>query len=153
MIRRALPFFLGFLAAAWTPAAVGAQSREVKSDQQILIQIERDWDAAHHGRNPDFIKTILADEFVAVYSDGTTGDKAHELALAAGFNQQVDSSTLDDFVVKIYGETALVRMTQTAVGVSQGRQVTLTFKYVDVFVLRDGRWQCVSSQSTKVVAP
>jgi ketosteroid isomerase-like protein len=153
MLRRALVFLLGILAAAGSPAAAGAQSREVKSDQQILIQIERDWDAAHRGRNPDFIKTILADEFVAVYSDGTRGDKAHELALAANFNQQVESSTLDDFDVKIYGETAIVRMRQTAVGVSQGSRVTLTFRYVDVFVLRDGRWQCVSSQSTKVAAP
>ena len=28
----------------------------------------------------------------------------------------------------------------------------LTLRYVDVFVWRDNRWQCVSSQSTKVTA-
>jgi len=152
MIRHILSLF-GFLALVWMPAPLGAQSREVKSDQQILIQIERDWDAAHRGRNPDFIKTILADEFVATYSDGTKGDKAHEIALAAAFNQQIESTTLEDFLVKIYGETAVVWMTQHVVGISQGNKVKLTFRYTDVFVLRDGRWQCVSSQSTKVAAP
>ena len=150
MIRRLLT---GFLAVLWMTAPIVAQSREVKSDQQILEQIERDWDAAFRGRNPEFIATILADEFIAIYSDGTRGDKAHELSLAAGFNSQIESSTLDDFVVKIYGDTAVVWMSQHVVGISQGSRVALTFRYVDVFVLRDGRWQCVSSQSTKVAVP
>ena len=150
MIRRLLT---GFLAVLWMTAPVAAQSREVKSDQQILEQIERDWDAAFRGRNPEFIATILADEFIAIYSDGTRGDKAHELSLAAGFDSQIESSTLDDFLVKIYGNTAVVWMSQHVVGISQGSRVALTFRYVDVFVLRDGRWQCVSSQSTKVAVP
>ena len=150
MIRRLLT---GFLAVLWMTAPVAAQSREVKSDQQILEQLERDWDAAFRGRNPEFIATILADEFIAIYSDGTRGDKAHELSLAAGFDSQIESSTLDDFLVKIYGNTAVVWMSQHVVGISQGSRVALTFRYVDVFVLRDGRWQCVSSQSTKVAVP
>ena len=152
MIHRTLLFF-GLLAAASTSARVGTQSREVRSDQQILIQMEHDWDMAFRGRNPGFIETILADEFVAIYSDGSRGDKAHELALAAGFDRAIESSTLDDFVVKTYGDTAVVWMSQHATGIAKGAQVTLTFRYVDVFVLRDGRWQCVSSQSTKVASP
>ena len=150
MIRRTL---LCLLTVVWVPAPIGAQTGQVRSDQQILTQMELDWDAAMRGRNPDFIRTILADEFVAIYSDGTRGDKAHELSLAAEFNRDIESSTMDDFVVKVFGETAVVWMSQHVAGTSQGRQVTLTFRYVDVFVLRDGRWQCVSSQSTKVAAP
>jgi ketosteroid isomerase-like protein len=153
MIRRALLLIFVCLAVGSISGGLGAQSREVKSDQQILVQIERDWDAAFRGRNSAFIETILADEFIATYSDGTRGDKAHELSLAAGFDRQIESSTLDDFLVKIYGDTAVVWMSQHVVGISQGRQAAMTFRYVDVFVLRDGRWQCVSSQSTKVAAP
>ena len=32
------------------------------------------------------------------------------------------------------------------------RRLELTFRYLDVFVQRDGRWQCVASQSVKVTA-
>jgi hypothetical protein len=32
----------------------------------------------------------------------------------------------------------------------QGRTVTVRDRFVDVFVRRDGRWQCVASQSTMV---
>ena len=130
----------------------GAQSQRVRSDQEILIQLERDWDAAFHRRDVGFIENVLADEFMATYGDGTRVDKAKELALVAQFNQQVDSSTLDEFTVKVYGDTAVVWFTQHLRGPSQGQTLAVTYRYVDVFVMRAGRWQCVASQSTKVAA-
>jgi len=129
---------------------VSSQNRPVRSDQQILIQLERDWDAAFHRKDIAFIEKVLAQEFVATYGDGRRGDRPTELAQAADFNQQVDSSTLDEFIIKEYGDTAVVWFTQHQVGPSGGKRLELTYRYLDVFVFRDGRWQCVASQSTKV---
>src|SRR4026208_654923 len=84
----------------------GGRDRPVQSDQQILIQLERDWDAAFHRKDVRFIENILGAEFLATYADGSRADKAKELALAADFDQQIDSSTLDEFTVKGYGDTA-----------------------------------------------
>lgn len=130
------------------PAA--AQTRRAQSDQDVLMKLERDWDAAFHHKDVAFIESVLAKEFVAVYAEGQRADRAKELQLAADFNQQIDSSSLDDFDVKIYGDSAVVMFKQTLTGPSKGQTLTLTFRYIDVFVLRDGRWQCVASQSTKV---
>jgi ketosteroid isomerase-like protein len=149
-VRFVLPGLVAVFSAVMPPAPAGAQTGAVQSDQQILIQLERDWDAAFRRKDVKFIETILADEFVATYSDGTRGDKAKELSLAASFDLQIDSSTQDEHMVKIYGDTAIVWMTQHMIGPSQGRQLEVVLRYVDVFVLRDGRWQCVSSQSTRV---
>ena len=143
------PLF-SILAAAWAVTAVGGQSRTVQSDQQTLIQLERDWDAAFLRHDVKFIENILADEFIATYGDGTRGDRAKELMLAAEFNQQIDSSTQDDFTVKVYGDTAVVWFTLHMVGPSQGQRLEVTYRYTDVFVWRAGRWQCVATQSTKV---
>ena len=141
---------LAFLVPAFSTA--GAQSQPVRSDQQNLIKLERDWDAAFHRKDVAFIDSVLAEEFVSTYGDGTRGDRAKELKLASEFNQQIDSSTLDDFSVKIYGDTAVVWFTQHMVGPSKGQRLEVTYRYIDVFVMRDGRWQCVASQSTKVTA-
>ena len=140
------------LLASLVPAisASGAQSKPALSDQQVLIKLERDWDAAFHRKDVAFIESVLAEEFVSTYGDGTRGDRAKELKLAAEFNQQIDSSTLDEFVVKVYGDTAVVWFTQHMVGPSKGQRLEVTYRYIDVFVMRDGRWQCVASQSTKV---
>ena len=121
----------GLLALLSAVTTTGAQTRSVRSDQQILIQLEQDWDAAFRRKDLPFIETVLADEFVATYSDGSRGDRAKELALAAEFNLQIDSSTLDEFIVKIYGDTAVVWMSQHLIGPSQGRQLKVTFHYVD----------------------
>jgi ketosteroid isomerase-like protein len=149
-MTRAMLLVLAFLVPAVT--ATGGQSAPVRSDQQILIKLERDWDDAFHRKDVAFIDRVLAEEFVSTYGDGSRGDRAKELKLAVEFNQQVDSSTLDEFAVKVYGDTAVVWFTQRLVGPSKGQPLALTFRYVDVFVMRDGRWQCVASQSTKVTA-
>ena len=52
---------------------------------------------------------------------------------------------LDEFDIKIYGDTAVVLFTQKLTGPSKGQPLTLTFRYMDVFVMRDSRWQCVRS--------
>lgn len=134
-------------------AATSAQSRRVQSDQQILEQLERDWDDAFMRKDLKFIESILADEFVVTYGDGVQGDKAAELRNTAEFNQQVDTSELKNFSVRIYGDTAVVRFEKWMTGPSQGKTIEVVYRMFDVFVLRDGRWLCVASQSTKVVRP
>jgi len=130
--------------------AADARSQDVKSDQQVLIDLERTWNEAFYRKDVAAIDKVLADEFVATYDDGSRGDKAKELDLAAEFNQDVQSAIQDDFTVKVYRDTAVVWFTLNLVGVRQGQRAEVALRYTDVFVIRDGRWQCVSSQSTRV---
>ena len=138
------------LAAASMVTSPIAQDFPPLSDQQILIQIERDWDAAFLRKDVAVVENFLASEFLVTYPDGSRGDRAKELSLAVEFNQQIESSSLDEFTVKVYGDTAVVWFSRHLVGPSQGRRLEVTYRYVDVFVWRAGRWQCVASQSTKV---
>ena len=98
----------------------------------------------------DVIENLLADEFRGTYDDGSRGDKARELDLVANFNQAVISAVQDDFRVAIYGDTAVVWFTLHLVGLRQGQESELTLRYTDVWIRRDGRWQCVSAHSTRV---
>ena len=56
----------------------------------------------------------------------------------------------DEFTAKVYGDTAVVWFRRRLVGPSQGRSIEVVYRYVDVFVWRANRWQCVASQSTRV---
>jgi|SRR5579872_2728241 len=146
--REPLVFFFAIITVA---TAAGFQGRPATiSDQQVLIQLERNWNAALQRRDVTFIGRVLADEYLVTTAEGQRGTRAQELALAAVFDQQIDSSTLDEFVVKVYGNTAVVWYTERLTGPKQGRRVELTTRYTDVFVRRAGRWQCVASQGTKV---
>ena len=129
-----------------------ASAQDVKSDQQVLIELEQLWDAAFHRGDVNFIETLLADEFIATYGDGARGDKAKELSLATDNRQQVDSSRLDEFIVKTFGNTAVVWFTQILVGPVNGKPTEVRYRYVDVWVNRGGRWLAVASQSTRLNA-
>jgi len=127
-------------------------SAPVRSDQDILIQLEHDWDAAFHRHDAAFIERVLAEEFIVTYDNGVRADRTLELKLAL-VDEGVESSSMDEFIVKEYGNTAVVWFTLHLVGPINGVRTENAYRFTDVFVLRDGRWQCVSSQSTKVLAP
>ena len=148
MISRAR--LVGLFVAASAIAVSPAGAQRVRSDQDILMQLERDWDAAFHRHDAAFIETLLAEEFVATYDNGIRGDKARELELAADRSQQIESSRLDEFIVKTYRDTAVVWFSLHLVGTSQGRSLEITLRYTDTWVFREGRWQCVASHSTRL---
>ena len=138
------------LATILVVTASASERQPAESDQEVLIKLERGWNEAFYRKDITFIRNLLADEFRATYDDGTRGDKAKELALAAEFNQQVESAIQDDFAVKVFRDTAVVWFTLHVTGIKQGKQAELTLQYTDVWVIRDGRWQCVSTHSTRV---
>jgi ketosteroid isomerase-like protein len=137
--------------AGAAPPAVAA-SQPVKSDQEVIIELEKSWNAAFYRKDVKFIESILTDEFISTYEDGTRADKKKELALTAAFDQQVESAVQDDFTVKVFGDTAVVWFTLHLVGIKQGQRAELMLSYTDVWILRDGHWRCVSAHSTRVNA-
>ena len=146
-----LTLSLILIALLAAPANISA-GQPVKSDQEVLIELEKRWNAAVYENDVKFVASILADEFTVTYEDGSRGDKAKELALIAAFNQRVESAVQDDFTIKVYGDTAVVWFTLRLVGFKQGQRAELTLRYTDVWIVRDGRWQCVSAHSTRVAA-
>ncbi len=138
------------LVAACLAFAAPAHSQPDRSTREILIELERSWNDAVYSGDVDVIDRLLADEFLGTYDDGSRGDKAREVDLVANFNQAVISAVQDDFRVAIYGDTAVVWFTLHLVGLRQGQEAELTLRYTDVWIRRDGRWQCVSAHSTRV---
>ena len=146
---RFLPVLLScVLVASAVPRASALQ--RVESDQDVLIKLERGWNEAFYRKDVAFIEKLLAEEFTATYDDGRIGDKATELGLVAAFDQNVQSATPDEFAVRVYRDTAVVWFTLRLVGIKDGQRSEMALRYTDVWIVRDGRWQCVSSQSTRV---
>ena len=140
----------GLVVLAMLATAREADAQRVPSTQQILEQLERDWVEAMQRNDVAFVDSVLAPEFIATYGDGSRGDRAKELQLVRDFNSQVDKWAVDEFIVKVFGQTAVVWFTQRMVGPVQGKPTEIVTRYTDVFVNRDGKWLCVSSQSTRV---
>lgn len=145
-------FVLGWLLVCATGVRPLMAAQQVPSDQAILESLERGWNDAFYRKDVAFIERLMAEEFTATYDDGSRGDKAKELAQVEAFDQQVVSAIQDKFTIRVYGNTAVVWFTLNLTGMKNGERAELKLNYTDVWVMRDGRWQCVSSQSTRITA-
>ena len=83
---------------------------------------------------------------------GAAATRRRSWPLTKEFDQQVESAVQDDFTVKVFGNSAVVWFTLKLVGIKQGQKSELALSYTDVWILRDDRWLCVSTQSTRVTS-
>ena len=148
LLRRVTALAVAIVVVTPRPGA----AQPVKSDQDVLVELEKSWNEAFYRKDLKFIESILDDEFMSTYEDGSRADKKKELALTEAFDQAVQSAVQDDFRVRVFGETAVVWFTLHLVGLKQGKPSELTLSYTDVWVLRGGNWRCVSAHSTRVTS-
>ena len=141
--------FLAVVACLAAAAGIGAQG----SSEQQLLQLERDWCTASLKRDAALLGRILADDYTGVSNRGMALTKSETIA---GLSDKTSGTTAcvdSDMKVRIYGDTAVVTGLGTRSGTYQGKPFTdRRFLWTDVFVRRDGRWQCVASQGTVVAA-
>jgi ketosteroid isomerase-like protein len=63
---------------------------------------------------------------------------------------KTESNTPDNYVVHCYGDTAVMMHRATMKGQFKGEDISGVYQNIHVFVKRDGRWQVVANQSTRV---
>jgi hypothetical protein len=130
-----------------------AQTKVSKdSAEQILIQMELDWSQADVKKDAAALKRILADDWTGIDFKGTVMTKADVLRDLHSDATATESTELREIKVRIFGNTGLVSGTEVEKSQYQGKDSSGAYIWTDVFVLRNGRWQAVSSQSTKLTA-
>jgi ketosteroid isomerase-like protein len=132
-------------------AAMSAQTQGDKNSvEQILIQMEHDWSRADTEKDAATLDRILADDWIGIDFEGTVLTKPQALKDINSGSASLESTVLSDMKVRIYGNTAIVTGTDTEKSEYHGKDSSGKYLWTDVFVFRNGRWQAVSSQSTKL---
>lgn len=149
-MKQILPVCL-LLAAA--TALLGQAPSGQNSVEQTLIQMERDWSQADTQKDAAALDRILAEDWIGIDFEGTVLTKAQALKGINSDSASLESTVLGDMKVRVYGNAAIVTGTDTEKGEYHGKDSSGKYLWTDVFVLRDGRWQAVSSQSTKLATP
>jgi hypothetical protein len=111
-----------------------------------LTTLENEWNNANLKADRAAIVRILADEFRGVGGNGSVEDKKQYLASMSP-NTDIKTLTLSDLNVSLTGNNAVLTGLNTAKFKNGARQV---YRFTDTFIWRDGRWQAISSQATRV---
>ena len=126
----------------------------MKSDaaaiEQTLKQMERDWNQATIAKDFNTVDRIMADDWTGVDFHGMTVTKAETMEELKSGESSNESVELGEMQVKVFGNTAVVMGTDTEKSTYQGKDSSGKYAWLDVFTMRDGRWQAVASQSTKI---
>jgi hypothetical protein len=128
--------------------------------EKELTQMENDWANTVKTRDVETMKRIEAEDITLTYPDGTTGDRAHDINDITSGALTADAWTVSDMKVRAFDQNAAVVTGLSTVknGKYKGADgkamdISGNYRFTDTFIKRNGRWQVVASQSTKVAKP
>lgn len=146
-----------FVSVAWHDSLGFAQSaraqsgrKRVEEELRLLnaavseMQVRKDVVAANR---------LLADDYVFLQADGKVSNKAQNIAVLGDPAFVCESLTTDGVEVRVYGDAAVITGRVVFRATYKGQDGSGEFLYTDVWVKRQGRWQNVVSQATRIPRP
>lgn len=119
--------------------------------EKELIKVENDWNTAFMKHDAKALETLYATEYHATGSNGKIYNKADGIKVDTDPKSVVTSAVISDAKVHLYGQLAVVTGLNSIKATNDGKDDNGDYRFTDVFVKRDGRWQCVATQGTKVI--
>jgi|tagenome__1003787_1003787.scaffolds.fasta_scaffold20988660_5 hypothetical protein len=120
-------------------------TKEAK-DEATLIRIEETWARALEAQDVDALSCILANEFEDANPVGSLSGRSkilNEVRTKPGSHHE-----LSEIHARIYGEIGYVRGLATAL--TADRRPKIMVRFTDLYVYREGRWQCVAGHESEV---
>jgi ketosteroid isomerase-like protein len=139
---------------AKTQAPVAVAEPTAQNVSQIEKQIkdlENQWNEAMLHHDVATMNRILAQDVIDTGGDGHVQGKAEDLADLKSGEPNLQSSSVDDMKVRVYGNAAVVNGHFVQKGTYKGKDISGEGRFTDVFVKRQGRWECVSTQGTPLL--
>ena len=143
MKRRAL------LAVTLALAGLSHAQTSTSLAAQLKAQGDR-WDQAIVRKDRAAIEANMADDFRQIDGRGNVETKASFVAGLVSPDLVIDPYTVEDFDVRIYGDTALLSGRTRMTGRYQGEAFSSHYRYIDIYVRRDGAWKIVSVQISRI---
>ena len=132
------------------PASKGRPNSTVPArGEQSLRDAEHQWMESFKNRDRDALNRILDDQFIFTDAEGQVFNKTQYIDAATRVIK-VESYSMDDMSIRIFGDTGVVAGRWTGKLVIDGKDSKEDVRYTDTFVRRLGRWRVVASQDTKM---
>ena len=133
---------------------LGQEAASSGSAAQEVKDLVNQWDEAFMRRDTAALDRILADDFTYTDSSGAVLDRTqYMMSLIKSPDIAIQQSyTSEDVNVRVYGDTAVVTGRSSVKGRSRGKAQFLPgqYRFTDVWVKRQGRWQAVATQGTSI---
>lgn len=135
-----------------TSSAVVAVDRSSDALSQQLIERVQSFLANVPKNDPEVFQDFFADDVLYTRAAGVTVNKAEILKNIGVRSTNEPKATFDgdDFTVHTYGDTAVVNFRLIMHNTVDGKTETAYFRNTGTFLKRNGRWEAVAWQATRV---
>jgi ketosteroid isomerase-like protein len=120
------------------------------NELEAVMRAERAWTDAHVNGDVETLARLMADDYLKIESDGSVSDRAATLAKYTPATRAWEKAIGDEYIVRVYGDTAIVIGRWTARGMNNGERFDYAARFLSVYVKRDGEWKMVAEQSTQI---
>ena len=117
-----------------------------------LKQLSDNWDRVIVAKDEAAIAGNMAEDFRIIDRRGDIGGKKAFVADILDPKLTIDPYTVEDFEVRLYGDTALLSGRTQMTGKFDGQPFTSNYRYIDIYVRKGGVWKIVSVQITQLPA-
>ena len=136
---------------AVTLALAGLSHAQTSTSLAAQLKAQGDrWDQAIVRKDRAAIEANMADDFRQIDGRGNVETKASFVAGLVSPDLVIDPYTVEDFDVRVYGDTALLSGRTRMTGRYQGEAFSSHYRYIDIYVRRDGAWKIVSVQISRI---
>jgi len=87
---------------------------------------------------------------VFIHNDGKVENKSQFIEPIKSERRNYPSLSRDDVAVRVYGDLAVLTARASRTVLSGGKSRTDRVRALDVYAKRNGRWQLVSLQTTRI---
>jgi len=87
---------------------------------------------------------------VFIHNDGKVENKSQFIEPIKSERRNYPSLSRDDVAVRVYGDLAVLTARASRTVLSGGKSGTDRVRALDVYAKRNGRWQLVSLQTTRI---
>ena len=109
--------------------------------------------AAFDHNDVDAIDRLSTADYIFVNPAGKVLTKAQYLELIRSGTLKVESYDVDEEIIRLYGDTAVVIYRSTPKGTFKGTELTSQRRVTTVFVKQNGQWLTTGRQSTPILQP
>jgi ketosteroid isomerase-like protein len=131
-------------------APTAGQEPEAKAIVSALTQQADAWDKAIVRKDRAAIVANMADDFRGIDGAGTVESKAAFVDGLMDPKLTIEPYAVEDFDVRLFGDVALLSGRTKMTGRFDGKPFTSHYRYIDIYARRNGRWQIVSVQITRL---
>lgn len=118
--------------------------------QDQIKKLEEEWANGAIKGDASVVDRFEADDIVSTDPSGRVTGKQQDVQDVKSGELKFESMNLSDVKVSVYGNTAVATGVNTLKGTYKGKDISGEYRFTDTWVKRNGQWQVVASQGTKV---